>query len=234
MCPPDDLSVCQPFFTTEYAEINGSERNRTADRRRRMRPIIRRFRHSLLWAFRRLSFTMAKPSKSAAPRLKELRTEDLRQEAMQIPNRQRQSVRFRSHSFARSVADLDFSPNDNERRPEAQEREWAKNRIIGHGFRGTARSGWLIPFFPLPSAISVVKTQQEANRPLKTPKRYRFALSSDLFNYVQMFRGAKGHQGRQGQKGREGREGREAQGIRPRHAHQLSPFFLHVLYVLHG
>ena len=68
-----------------------------------------------------------------------------------------QAVRFRSHSFARSVADLDFAPKGNERRHEAEEREWARNRIIGHGFRTGSRTGWLIPHFPFPSVSSVVK-----------------------------------------------------------------------------
>ena len=76
------------------------------------------------------------------------------------------AVRFRLHSFARSVADLDFAPKGNEHRHEAEEREWARNRIIGHGFRVAARLGWLIPFFPPPSAISVVKNKQVPNPPL--------------------------------------------------------------------
>jgi len=54
------LPAYQPFFTTEGAEINGRERNRTADRRRRMRPIIRLFRHSVSWTFKCRSLPTAK------------------------------------------------------------------------------------------------------------------------------------------------------------------------------
>ena len=75
------------------------------------------------------------------------------------------AVRFRSHSFARSVADLGFAPSDNECRLDVNEREWARNRIIGHGFRSAARTGCLISHFPFFSVSSVVKTQSEANRP---------------------------------------------------------------------
>ena len=67
-------------------------------------------------------------------------------------------VRFRSHSFARRVADLGFSPDGNWCRLEIHEREWARNRIIGHEFRTGARKGWLIPYFPFLSVGSVVKT----------------------------------------------------------------------------
>ena len=49
--------------------------------------------------------------------------------------------RFRTRSFVRSVADWDFSPKGNESRLEAQEREWARNRPISHGFRGGGADG---------------------------------------------------------------------------------------------
>ena len=42
------------------------------NRRRRMRPIIRLFRHSVSWAFKGRSLTLAKKPKSAAPRLKSM------------------------------------------------------------------------------------------------------------------------------------------------------------------
>ena len=67
------------------------------------------------------------------------------------------AVRFRFHSFARSVADLGFSPDGNWIRHEIHEGKWARNRIIGHGFRTGARTGWLIPYFPFLSVSSVVK-----------------------------------------------------------------------------
>ena len=68
------------------------------------------------------------------------------------------AVRFRSYSFARSVADLGFSPDGNRSRFEVQEGEWARNRIIGHGFRSGARTNRPIPYFPRFSVSSVVKT----------------------------------------------------------------------------
>ena len=54
--------------TRKSAEEDGTVQ---PNRRRQMRPIIRRFRHSLPWAFKSLSLAMAKPSKSAAPRFEE-------------------------------------------------------------------------------------------------------------------------------------------------------------------
>ena len=87
------------------------------------------------------------------------------------------AVRFRSHSFARSVADLGFSPDGNWSGLEAQEWEWARNRIIGHGFRTAARTGWILPHFPLLSVSSVVKTEQMMYRPLKDPTSAESASS---------------------------------------------------------
>ena len=162
-------------FTTEGAEINGSERNRTdLPTVQTMRPIIRRFRHSLPWALKSLSLAMAKPSKSAAPRLKEYERKACGKRRCLLRDsakRKRPSVRFRSHSFARSVADLGFSPDGNWSSLEAQEGEWARNRIIGHGFRTGARTGWLIPLFPFFSVLSVVKNLLEGLNSQGKPQR---------------------------------------------------------------
>ena len=120
------------------AEVNGTDQPTV----RRMRPIIRLFRHSRSLPFKGRSWTMAKKPKSSAPWLEEC---------------ERNERGFRRHSFNRSVADLDFSPIGHQSRLEVQEGEWARNRIIGHGFRVAARPGRSVPFLPFPSAISVVK-----------------------------------------------------------------------------
>jgi len=86
------------------------------------------------------------------------------------------------------VADLGFSPNDKERRHEAQKREWARNRIIGHGFRVAARLGWLIPLFPFFSVVSVVK--DTANDESSTKNQimlffFRFVRTVRTTTYIQ-------------------------------------------------
>ena len=109
----------------------------------------------------RLHLSMAKKPKSVAPRLKECwrNRSDCRCRLALPRNRHRLLPQtFRSYSFARSVADLGFSPDGNRSRFEVQEGEWARNRIIGHGFRSGARTNRPIPYFPRFSVSSVVKT----------------------------------------------------------------------------
>ena len=108
----------------------------------------------------RLHLPMAKKPKSVAPRFEECERKVCGKRRCRLHGNvkwQRQSVRFRSHSFARSVADLGFSPDGNGSGLEAKKSEWARNRIIGHGFRTGSRTGCLIPYFPFPSVSSVVK-----------------------------------------------------------------------------
>ena len=83
---------------------------------------------------------------------------------------QRQSVRFRSHSFDRSVADLGFSPNATERLLEVQERERTRNRIIGHVFRAGGSTGLTSSVSSAPFRDFRSKKQHKMNRPLKTPR----------------------------------------------------------------
>jgi len=92
--------------------------------------------------------------------------------------------RFRSHSFARSVADLGFSPDGNCIRLEDNEGEWARNRIIGHGFRVGGTVGWPVPSLPLLSVVSVVKTRPDERPPLKTMKpRFSLGLCASVIKH---------------------------------------------------
>ena len=117
---------------------------------KRMRPIIRFLAHSQSMAFCRLRVRMGEKSKSAAPRLKSVSGKSVARGNVCRERETCAAVRFRFHSFTRSVADLDFSPNANERLHDAQDREWAKNRIIGHGFRAGGAVGWPVPSSSVP------------------------------------------------------------------------------------
>ena len=147
------------FFTTEIAEGSGRNGMSPPDRPKNATDYTPFSPLAIRCVPLQLHLPMAKKPKSVAPRLKEYERKVCGKKRCLWhgrDERQRRSGRFRSHSFARSVADLGFSPDGNWSRLEAQEGEWARNRIIGHESRTGSRTGWLFPHFPFHSASSVV------------------------------------------------------------------------------
>ena len=178
------------FFTTEIAEGSGRNGMRQPTPPENATDYTPFSPLAIKCVPLRLHLPMAKKPKSVAPRLKECERKVLGERRCQlrgIAKRQSRQGWFRLHSFARSVADLGFSPDGNWSRLEAQEWEWARNRIIGHEFRTgartVARTDCLIPCFPplsvssvvktlpLISALSVVKDTTRDDLTTKTPKK---------------------------------------------------------------
>ena len=154
-------------------------------------PIIRFFAHSRSWASGRRSLALGEKSKSATLRAKECernRTDCRCRFGISIASCRRSSV---LNSFNRGAADLDGFAIANESLLNANGSEWRKRRIIGrirlrrsavrfrslplisaysvvkNGWHTDRSSGGHIPYFPVPSVSSVVKTESEMISPLK-------------------------------------------------------------------
>ena len=151
---PGNTIACQTFFTTEGAEISGSKRNRAARPTRLCGRLYGFFATRLHARSGDAHWRWRKRPKSAAPRFEECERKIGDRRRSQSQGR---PERFRSHSFARSVADLGFAPNDNGRRLEVNEgrvgaKPYNRPRILcGAG------ADWLIPLLPFLSVVSVVK-----------------------------------------------------------------------------
>ena len=143
-------------------------------------PIVRFLAHSRSWTSSRRSVALGEKPKSATLRSKECERNrtDCRC-CLALPRNQHRllSQTFRFYSFNRGATDLELSPASNELRLEVQEQRVGENSYNrSHFGAGRAcRLGCSVPFLPLFSVSSVVKTQPEMKPPLKTPRGQQLA-----------------------------------------------------------